>query len=290
MVNLQQMDLWVKSRIPAGARNHASDHDFLVHDYQFMIDIERKHRTPAGVYHLRYGETIPDQSIRIPGTTKYRSMTPDERKAFNIYSEKQQALLPIFNSLGDLLGASANWKSLDLGRKSISDVLIPIYENFLRLEKLTAQQRQMESEAQRQLLIQSRISGAAETRLSQRVREQIRRENPQATGMQIDQLVKEKLFPTEPEAQPAEIELKSYYVWSRFSVITIPSRPGLVFPIKQIFSQPKLSDSQVTQLRNLGKTVILADFVLTGSPIQRGIDEMNKIAERNTGIKEIRIG
>ena len=140
MVNLQQMDLWVKSMIPAGARNHASDHDFLVHDYQFMIDIERKHRTPAGVYHLRYGETIPNQSIRIPGTTKYRSMTPDERKAFNIYSEKQQALLPNFNFIGKnarfsgIIG-TATWKGLDLGRKSISDVLIPMYENFLRLEK-----------------------------------------------------------------------------------------------------------------------------------------------------------
>lgn len=241
---------------------------------------------------MRYGETIPDQAIRIGGTTKYRSMTPEENKARIIYADRQQAILPIFNFIGGIvdLGAPATTRGLDLGRKSISDVLIPIYENFLRLEKLTAQQRQMTLEAQRQSLIQSRISGAAETRLSQRVRNRIQRENPQATGYELDQLVKEELFPTEPEPEPAEIELKSYYVWSRFSVITIPSRPGLVFPIKQIFSQPKLSSSQVTQLRNLGKTVILADFVLVGSTIQRGIDEMNKIAQRNTGIKEIRIG
>jgi hypothetical protein len=288
MVNLQEMDLWVKSYIPMGARNQFSDHDFLVHDYQFMIDIERERN-------MRFGDTIPNQSIRIPGTSKYRAMTPEERKAFNIYSDKQQAILPIFNFIGKnklfsgIIG-SATTKSLDLGRKSISDVLIPMYENFLRLEKLTAQQRQAESEAQRQLLIESRISGAAETRLSQRVRNRIQRENPQATGYELDQLVKEELFPTEPEPEPAEIQLKSYYVWSRFSVMTIPSRPGLVFPIKQIFSEPKLSDAQVTQLRNLGKTVILADFVLAGSTIQRGIDEMNKIAQRNTGIKEIRIG
>jgi len=268
MVNLQEMDLWVKSYIPMGARNQFSDHDFLVHDYQFITDLERQHNT------------------------RYENTFTRENPNYNILTDKDQAILPIFNFLGGkvALGAPATQRGLDLGRKRVDQVLIPIYENFLRLEKLTAQQRQTELEAQRELLIQSRISGAAETRLSQRVRERIRRENPQATGMQIDQLVKEELFPTEPEAQPVEIELKSYYVWSRFSVITIPSRPGLVFPIKQIFSQPKLSDSQVTQLRNVGKTVILADFVLTGSPIQRGIDEMNKIAQRNTGIKEIRIG
>jgi len=268
MVNLQEMDLWIKSYIPMGARNQFSDHDFLVHDYQFMIDIERKRN-------MRYDDTLDRKNPN-----------------YNILTDKTQALVPIFTFLSGkvALGAPPTHRGLDLGRKRVDQVLIPIYENFLRKEKLTAQQRQAESEAQRELLIQSRISGAAETRLSQRVRERIRRENPQATGMQIDQLVQEELFPTEPEAQPAEIQLKSYYVWSRFSVITIPSRPGLVFPIKQIFSQPKLSASQVIQLRNLGKTVILADFVLVGSTIQRGIDEMNKIAQRNTGIKEIRIG
>lgn len=270
MVNLQQMDLWLKSMIPAGARNQFSDKDLLINDYQFITDLERQHNA-------RYEHTFTREDPN-----------------YNILADKNQSLVPIFTFLSKKLGirviAGHHTRHFGLGVKRLDQVLIPMYEKFLRLEKLTAQERQTELEAEKQADIQRRISGAAETRLSQRVRERIRRENPQATGMEIEQLVQEELHPTEPEAQPTEIELKSYYVWTRFSVTTIPSRPGLVFPIKQIFSQLKLSDAQVTQLRNLGKTVILADFVLTGSPIQRGIDLMNKIAQRNTGIKEIRIG
>jgi hypothetical protein len=268
MVNLQEMDLWLKSYIPMGVRNQFSDKDLLINDYQFITDLERQHNA-------RYEHTFTREDPN-----------------YIILTDKTQSLVPIFTFISKKLGIRAVnvHRHFGLGVKRLDQVLIPIYEKFLRSEKLTAQQRSAESEAEKQADIQRRISGAAETRLSQRVRERIRRENPQATGMQIDQLVKEELHPTEPEPQPVEIQLKSYYVWTRFSVTTIPSRPGLVFPIKQVFSQPKLSASQVTQLRNLGKTVILADFELAGSTIQRGIDEMNKIAQRNTGIKEIRIG
>jgi len=268
MVNLQEMDLWLKSNIPIGTRNQFSDKDLLVNDYQFITDIERERNR-------RYSDTL-------------ERTDPN----YNMLSDKTQALVPIFKFLSSRLKIRVIhvWRHFGLGTKRLDQVLIPMYEKFLRSEKLTYQQRQAELEAEKQADIQRRISGAAETRLSQRVRNRIQRENPQATGFEIDQLVKEELFPTEPEPEPVEIQLKSYYVWTRFSVTTIPSRPGLVFPIKQVFSQPKLSDAQVTQLRNLGKTVILADFVLAGSPIQRGIDEMNKIAQRNTGIKEIRIG
>jgi len=146
MVNLQEMDLWIKSYIPMGARNQFSDHDFLVHDYQFMIDIERKRN-------MRYDDTLDRKNPN-----------------YNILTDKTQALVPIFTFLSGkvALGAPPTHRGLDLGRKRVDQVLIPIYENFLRKEKLTAQQRQAESEAQRELLIQSRISGAAETRLSQR--------------------------------------------------------------------------------------------------------------------------
>lgn len=87
-------------------------------------------------------------------------------------------------------------------------------------------------------------------------------------------------------ADPVTIT-KKYYTWTKFTVVLMR---GLVFPSKQVFKQLDLTDQQVNTLENQGFTVLEATFVLSSSPLAQGIDALNKIADRNIGIKEIIVG
>ena len=87
-------------------------------------------------------------------------------------------------------------------------------------------------------------------------------------------------------ADPVTIT-KKYYTWTKFTAVLMRN---IVFPSKQVFKQLDLTDQQANTLKNQGFTVEEATFLLSSSPLAQGIDALNKIADRGTGIKEIKIG
>lgn len=87
-------------------------------------------------------------------------------------------------------------------------------------------------------------------------------------------------------ADPVTIT-KKYYTWTKFTAVLMRN---IVFPSKQVFKQLDLTDQQANTLKNQGFTVEEANFILSSSPLAQGIDALNKIADRGTGIKEIKIG
>ncbi len=113
----------------------------------------------------------------------------------------------------------------------------------------------------------------------------------EAAGL-TSQLDQEELLALNP---PDPVTIPKYYTWTTFNVIRggkenlFPNRPDLVFPQVRRFALLTLEIDQVELLEAQGFTILLADKPLTEIPMAQGIEEINKIARRNVGIKEINL-
>jgi hypothetical protein len=143
-------------------------------------------------------------------------------------------------------------------------------------------------------ILLAKIVSAQAVQESIRLKEQFTQEESkmaeiQAEGRRLG-LTTAELFPKEEIIEEVIEAPTIYYFWSPFKIMTDPNRPNLIFPNVQKFQQGALSDKSVSDLKNTGWLVMKADFTLSGTPLQIGIDKMNKIARRNMGIKAVNVG